>query len=633
VIRLSSVEGENFRQFPSFKLKLSKLGLVWLGGDNRDSEGAESNGSGKSNLLQAFGWCFFGETTDDFPADDVIREGEAKASVTIKTDCGWRFTRERRVGSPSFKVFFKEEQLKLPRAELQAKVTEVIGYDWQGWLNAVHYADNDQKRFIRPKTNDADRKAILHRFLRTEDVSEAHAFIKADAKEVKTKLDEAEVQKREATAALAVIDVEALQDRFNGFDEAREAEAEAMLEDARKLAKRAKAEVARLHAKRAEVETLKTQRKQLKKALAEADEVAAEAKRLKALVDRLYEKSLQATNDRNEATLLVADRAKKLQRLSDEECPVCTSSLSSGKAAKFVAKAKAEHELAKKYCAETEVTYEATKKTHQVVFKKLQAAERLLELRSELENSLATVRAGIAAALVPEDGLARDLIKQSREREVEAEKIRKRPNPFKDDVESAKQHQKVEQAKLETAKKAITDLSYELAHYEFWRRGYSPSGFPSYMLDSVMPFLTERTNHYLETLSDGDITVEFSTQKELGSTKGEFRDEIGITWEIEGVAKKNPSGGQWGKMEIANDLALMDLATQGEGSNVDLLILDEVLDGLDSIGRQRLMLLLHELRSVRGTIFVVSHDADIAEVFEHSVTVIKKNGASHLKLR
>ena len=163
-------------------------------------------------------------------------------------------------------------------------------------------------------------------------------------------------------------------------------------------------------------------------------------------------------------------------------------------------------------------------------------------------------------------------------------------------------------------------------------RGFSNQGLPSFLLDSVMPFITERANHYLETLSDGDIKVNFSTQREMKSSKGEFKDEIDITWEIEGIEDYPPSGGQLKKMEIATDLALMDLVSTQEKAHVDLLALDEILDGLDDEGRQRIMVLLREIRSKRGSVFVISHESEVAEIFEKAIIVVKKDGVTSLQI-
>ena len=176
------------------------------------------------------------------------------------------------------------------------------------------------------------------------------------------------------------------------------------------------------------------------------------------------------------------------------------------------------------------------------------------------------------------------------------------------------------------------ELEMLAGHVQFWVRGYSNAGLPSYVLDSVMPFISTRANHYLETLSDGDITMNFSTQRELKSKKDEHRDEISITVNIEGNEDVTPSSGQRTKMNIATDLALMDLVSTREGGCLDLLMIDEVLDGLDDEGSERVLALLHELRSRRSSIYVISHGDTMAEIFEHGLKVVKDDKVARVEV-
>jgi len=77
---------------------------------------------------------------------------------------------------------------------------------------------------------------------------------------------------------------------------------------------------------------------------------------------------------------------------------------------------------------------------------------------------------------------------------------------------------------------------------------------------------------------------------------------------------------------------LMDLVASREGEHLDLLALDEVLDGLDSEGCQRVLMLLQKLRSQRNSIFVISHEAEVAEMFEKAVMAVKENGSTKLEM-
>jgi DNA repair exonuclease SbcCD ATPase subunit len=92
-----------------------------------------------------------------------------------------------------------------------------------------------------------------------------------------------------------------------------------------------------------------------------------------------------------------------------------------------------------------------------------------------------------------------------------------------------------------------------------------------------------------------------------------------------------PSGGQLKKIEIASDLALMDLVSSNEGGSLDIIMLDEVLDGLDSEGCSRVLLLLQKLRAGRGSIFVISHESKMQEAFEKGLYAVKNGGITTLE--
>ena len=95
-----------------------------------------------------------------------------------------------------------------------------------------------------------------------------------------------------------------------------------------------------------------------------------------------------------------------------------------------------------------------------------------------------------------------------------------------------------------------------------------------------------------------------------------------------GVAK---SGGQRTKMNLGMDMSLMDLAASREGIQLDMLLIDEALDGLDRPGTARVLKLLQKMRSRRGTIFVISHNDDMVDMFEKGIRVIREDGVSRVE--
>jgi DNA repair exonuclease SbcCD ATPase subunit len=339
----------------------------------------------------------------------------------------------------------------------------------------------------------------------------------------------------------------------------------------------------------------------------------------------------EARSQQYAADHAVSDLENRLAGLEGaDRCPTCNSILKKGEAAKHLHELKAE---VFRLNGEAEAAQELGDDIGEQAAQK-QAEVDKAERKARPKFDLTREQASIQMELAKAETIAvrrRDITKVSRDKIAEVKAIRAETNPYTVQITKAEAAIKKHRKTIKTARASLKTKAAERAHLEFWVRGFSPTGLPSFLLDSVMPYLTERANHYLDALADGDIQMGFSTQRELKSAKGEFRDEIDISWIIEGKEGYPPSGGQFKKMEIATDLALMDLAATREGGHLDLLCLDECLDGLDGEGRTRIIQLLQGLRKSRSTIYVISHDPGVAEAFERAAVVVKQDGVARLE--
>jgi DNA repair exonuclease SbcCD ATPase subunit len=229
----------------------------------------------------------------------------------------------------------------------------------------------------------------------------------------------------------------------------------------------------------------------------------------------------------------------------------------------------------------------------------------------------------IKAGRAPDIERRRDAVKAERKR------LKSESNPFRTQIKERRERATKLREDIDGKRAEAEAAQRESDLNAFWVEGFGPGGLPSYLLDSVVPVVAERANRYLEILSDGDLRIQLDTLTTLKG--GAVRDKLSVIPTIEGQEGVAPSGGQLKKMTLACDLALMDLLASREGAAVDLLLLDEVLDGLDAAGRARVMDLLEVLRAQRSTIIVISHDPEIVEKFGKAVTVVKSGGAATVK--
>jgi DNA repair exonuclease SbcCD ATPase subunit len=654
-MKIIELRATNFCCFESISQQLDKQGLVWVSGENRDTQSANNNGSGKSTLSKALTWGLYGLTLDGEKGDKVIRSGEKTAIVEVVLQDGdeiWTVKRTRKKGQPRLELIQPDEKpYSASKGGVQDKVIEMIGLDFPAFKNTILFGQNDVARFADVRTKDAQRKEMLHRILRTGILHHCHELALERRRGLKREVSEIEKSIASAQQTLAVrrADRAEIKDDKELFEKGRKHKIKTELNSIEMYKERAQAFMKEAQALEEVDDDATDEIQEFEKSVLRLNAQADEAVKNKEKLNKMNKKidSLRSKqNDAHQRTVgLMADLRvvkESLKALDGDTCPTCSSPLDEGAgyarkeqlvwdethiSERLSESRQGQVELGKMMDARQKSKLDLESKSHAASYIKEAAG---LEKQIDKLKYAAMKKVARIEALGEK---ANDAIDLARSAVNTCKRIRAEENPFVVKLKRLK-------AEIYSAKKRIQGLivkmkgiTVEMAHVDFWVRGFSNQGLPSYILDSVMPYVADRANHYLDTLSDGDITMEFTTQREKKSAKNEYRDEIHISWEIEGVEDSYPpSGGQLKKMEIATDLALMDLVATREGNSVDLLILDEVLDGLDAEGRQRVLLLLNEMRSRRGSIFVISHEAEVAEIFEKAVYVVKENGVSELKV-
>jgi DNA repair exonuclease SbcCD ATPase subunit len=536
--------------------------------------------------------------------------------------------RSRKKGKPKLEVVDPQgNPIDASKEELQKKVVDWVGLDFEAFRNTVLYGQNDSFRFADPRTTDGQRKTMLHQVLRTGVLQRCHKLALDERKKLKSELSQAKGDLANIEARVEEHDIESLKSKRDEWEVERDADFKRILEEAKndlfesKTWSKRRTKLPALRKKLKLLEKVASSREKL-----DSDIKATEERRRKALEERSSCKQELGEIEARRSVII-----EQLEGLDGDRCPTCTSPLTKGEAKKYIA---AQKKKANSEGGRQEVLFLALEEIEpriETIDNELEDLKAKRKRQIESLESLVVLKAKVATFELAEERVEHYRA-QAADKMAKAELVNEKENPWDEELKKAKKTVKEYRGQLKERRKECDRLAGELALVEFWVAGFSSQGLPSFVLDSVMPYLTERANHYLGTLADGDIIMTFATQRELKSKKGEVRDEIEIDWTIEGNDGVTPSGGQRKKMEIATDLALMDLVATQEGGHIDLLMLDEVLDGLDREGRGRVIMLLKELRKERGSVFVVSHEPDLSEAFEKTVKVMKRGGVSTLEV-
>lgn len=152
--------------------------------------------------------------------------------------------------------------------------------------------------------------------------------------------------------------------------------------------------------------------------------------------------------------------------------------------------------------------------------------------------------------------------------------------------------------------------------------------FKTHLANTKIDALSHITNEFLEAIGS-NIRIAFSGYTVLKS--GKVRDKISISLIRDGVdcgSFGKFSKGERARVNLANILALHKLTNLNceSGKGLNLLVLDEILDGTDERGLTNIFEALNQLQI---TALVVTH-TNIAENYPYKVVVTKHNGVSRI---
>jgi DNA repair exonuclease SbcCD ATPase subunit len=157
---------------------------------------------------------------------------------------------------------------------------------------------------------------------------------------------------------------------------------------------------------------------------------------------------------------------------------------------------------------------------------------------------------------------------------------------------------------------------------------FSPTGFIAYSLEDVIADINVASANYLETLSQGTITYK------LVSSTADGRAKISHQIVMNGVEVSlgSLSGGEERAVILAVDFGIADVLVQRANTQLpSVLMLDECLEGLDPVGKEKVLDALREISRDR-CILVIDHSSEMMAMFDQVIKVSKKNEISKVEV-
>lgn len=178
--------------------------------------------------------------------------------------------------------------------------------------------------------------------------------------------------------------------------------------------------------------------------------------------------------------------------------------------------------------------------------------------------------------------------------------------------------------------KEIDTLKVELSDYEFLSEALGKKGIQAVIIENAIPEIESEANRILSRLTDNKMHVALITQTKTKSGSMSETLDLVIGDELGTRNYELYSGGEAFKVNFALRIALSRLLARRAGSKLETLIIDEGFGSQDDASRERLVKAIKLVQQEFSRVLIITHIADVREMFPVQIQVTKRGGISRL---
>lgn len=615
---IDTIHIENFMSFKSADLSLNDRGFVTVVGRNDNvCDNSVSNGSGKSSLWEALLWCLTGDTVRG--TKDVVNnksnEGTLVELKFVLNNKHYRVIRskEHPIYKTNLKIFVDEKDVSGKGIRDSEKILSNLmsDIDTQLLSSVVILGQGLPQKFTN--NTPSGRKEVLEKLTHSDfmiddlkkRVTQRQNMLSEQVSDTSTKLN-GERSKREVLARQRVETESFLSksvDDVKGKVDSYRAELTKLEEDRHSI-EAIKAElstqISELQEKRLSIKEKGTQ------------EILNLKQRQTELCEPIKTSVAELTAQRNQI-----EKTIKEKKSIKDVCPTCGQRISG-----VIIPDTTDDEKSLQSCDELLSEYNAQIKKINETF----AAEEA-ELRKTYNDEYSVCSFNI-------NKLQGDLHKQSdtfNQIDSEMSSINSKLNAVEAQYNEYQTLYKYNEEKLKQIDEDLTKsedeagaLESELEELnERWSiiRSFSTAlsrDFRGVLLSGLIDYLNNKLKEFSNVVFNSD-SVLFAL------------DGNNISIKCNGKEYESLSSGERQKIDVMVQFALRDMLCNYLGFSCNMLVLDEVFDGLDSRGCEKIIDLMSECLSDVSSVFVVTHRQDLAIPSDGTIVVNKdRNGFSRI---
>ncbi len=563
-------------------IQLANQGIVRIEGVNEDDPTADSNMSGKSTIVEAVLWCLFGRTLRGLKHGQIVNRRSGKncfVSVTFVSEGKTYLCRRNRKHArySNRLLLYRKDVLISSRheAHTQRRLEHILDCDYEGFVNSVVFGGFDsgtRKQFALQ--SDSQQKQILDSFLKFEKFEIA-------LQRTKHALEEARERSGEIVLAIA---------RYSERVSASKSRLVEIKRRRRLFDQTKRSETLRIRKKIESIKNAcnKPSRKDLKQARQKVEHIieqkAGAEERASGIQRQLQE---------------ISKRRSNREKLIGKNCPTCGSLVKTDTVGALLKHLNRDRHRLKSECRLVEETIERLDR-------------RLTYGRRELKR------------LQEQQRRCQESLSRKRQLEERLKSAEASSSLFSEELEDASTQYSKQVSRLLVCKYEEQVLKNRIKDLQFWETGFGNKGVKALIVRKALPAMNAKLREYTQRLFEGDVQLEFRASKE--TQKGDERELFNIRYHTKRNAESYIAESSGGRRRV--DICVL-LVFAWLSRTCNMLFIDEILDGLDASGRERV---LEILSNQRGTVFVVSHNRELQSRIGTVWTVRKKNGVSSLEI-
>ena len=637
----------NFMGVGRIDLNLDR-GLFVISGKNLDDASSNSNGSGKSTIADAIFWVLYGKTARGDGADDVINKVAKKnciVTIVVEDDGNeYEITRWRKCTDKLFKNGLKlvnvTHNINLSKnitKDTQRLIDDFLGCSSDVFVNSIYMAQDALPSF--PSMSDTALKELIESAIGLDRMATIYSSVLSDLNitEAELSIAEAKLQSNQSFLELQEESIKLISEQMR---KAKERLDKRIAEKQTRLSETRKHNAAVSEKIKKEEAWLETTKRSLELASLDAHKIADMRGVLRQNVEHCRERVQKYTNalrqDKQHMQSLIQAKDTAQSWLDDDEHKKCNQC---GRPYD-----KQSYENAKNTVTEKlEKLEELISRQELFVFEKERELSSAKGSVQQIEENLASTAdkltvaqeaARVHAASVQQSSISIEKLKASIIQEAaisdEIEALKGALEPIQASLDDALKRKSDLVATVNEHSSHIKVLKGRLASLRVQKSVFGPTGVRIDILNSVTPFLNERTQYYLAYLSNNSMSAVWTTQ--IVNKSGNIREKftVNVIKTLTAVPYKSLSGGEKRKARLACALALQDLVAQWRPNPFRLWIGDEIDDGLDQTGLEALMQIMKERSREEGAVMLISHHS-LDDWVNDRETVVMKNGQAALE--